>query len=62
MPVKQVDCVGEYITLREAARRKGSTPNAVYLWLRGRQVPLVKFGQTLLTRQADIVGYTHRGR
>lgn len=60
MPVKQIDCVGEYITLREAARRKGSTPNALYLWLRDRQVPLVKVGQTLLTRQVDIAGYTPR--
>ena len=58
MAVAQMERIGEYVTLREAARLKGATPNALYLYLRSKQVPCSRVGRTIVVHQADIVGYT----
>ncbi|HEX4203157.1 MAG TPA: helix-turn-helix domain-containing protein [Ktedonobacteraceae bacterium] len=62
MSARQLDQVGEYMTIREAARLKGATPNALYLWLKSRQVPCSKVGRTIVVRLVDIVSYTPRGK
>ncbi len=56
-PVHQIERIGEYLTLREASKVKGTTPNALYLWMRDRRIPLSKVGRTILVRQSDIVEY-----
>lgn len=62
MSAQQIDRVGEYMTIREAARIKGATPNALYLWRKSRQVPCSKVGRTIVVRLVDVVGYTPRGK
>ncbi len=57
MTVAQIDEVGGFITLREAARQKGTTSNALYLWARGQGVQFVKVGQTLLVKPEQVAGY-----
>lgn len=62
MPTQQIERIGDFMTMREAAKLKGCTPNALYLWLRYNDVPQAKVGQTTIVRQSDIVGYTPRKR
>lgn len=62
MPIEQLERVGEFVTLKEAARAKGTSVNALYMWLRWNQVPYRKIGRTIVVRQVDIVAYRPRGR
>ncbi len=57
MPVEQLERVGKYITLKEAARLKGTSPNALYLYLRNKQIAVVKVGQTILVAPEQVAGY-----
>lgn len=61
MSVSQLDHIGEYLTLREAARIKGASPNALYRWICSRDIPRSKVGRAILVRPSDIVAYTPRG-
>lgn len=61
MSVNQLEKIGEYITVREAARLKGSTPNALYRWLCNKDIPRSKVGRAIVVRLSDIVEYTPRG-
>jgi hypothetical protein len=59
MSVAQLERVGEYITIREAARIKGCSSNAFYLYLlRNDRAPRSKVGQTTVVRLSDIVDYS----
>ncbi|EFH81635.1 helix-turn-helix domain-containing protein [Ktedonobacter racemifer] len=61
MAVNQLDRIGEFMTLREAARVKGSTPNALYRWLCSKNIPHSKVGRAIVVRFSDIIAYTPRG-
>ena len=57
MPVETLERVGKYLTLKEAARLKGTTTNALYLYLRTRGIAVVKLGQTILISPEQVAGY-----
>ena len=54
---KRIEMVGEYMTLNAAAQLKGSTPDAVRLWLRRHAVPLTLLGKSILITVTDLNGY-----
>jgi hypothetical protein len=62
--IPQVLTFGDYMTLTAAATQKGCTPNALYQWLKARDVPLVKVGRTIMVHSASIAEYepTFTGR
>ncbi len=57
MPVEQLERIGQFITLKEAARLKGTTTNALYLWMRNRGIAVAKVGSTILVGPEQIVEY-----
>ncbi len=57
MPVEQLERVGSYITLKEASRLKGTTVNALYLWMRNQGISVVKVGSTILVAPEQISAY-----
>jgi len=60
MDTQQLEQIGDWMTLKAASRLKGTTPNALYLWMRDRRIPLVKVGRTIVVRQSQIEAYTRR--
>ncbi len=50
MGTEQLERIGDYMTIREAARVKGTTPNALYLWLYRSGKPISRVGKSLVVR------------
>lgn len=44
-----------YVTLREAADRLGTTPNAIYVWIRRHGIPTKRAGRMHLVRLVELV-------
>jgi hypothetical protein len=49
-----LDDLAEYVTIRTAAQRLSTTPNAVYFYLRHRGIPTRRAGRTILLRLYDL--------
>lgn len=48
----------QYITLKEAAKYRGTSYNAIQLWLsHHREVPRRKFGTLVLVKLSDLSSY-----
>ena len=62
MAVTQLEEIGPYMSLKRAAKLKGTSVNALDLWLRIHDVPRFKFERVLVVREQDITGYTPRSR
>jgi len=63
MVIEQVERIGEWVTLKEAARMLGCSHNAVDLAVRLKSIPHIKVGRSILVRQADIeVRYRPRSK
>ncbi len=57
---RHVEVLGEWMTLTAASRVKGTTDNALRLWLRRHGIPVTVLGKSILVRFADLDGYTSR--
>lgn len=62
MTVETLEKIGDLLTLREIAKIKGATPNAVYLWVRMNNIPCKRIGRALLVRSVDAEKYLPRGK
>jgi hypothetical protein len=61
MATKQLDRIGEYLTLEAAAHEKGATRWALYKFLqRNQQVPTYRIGTVVFVRLCDLAGFVPR--
>jgi hypothetical protein len=49
-----LDDLAGYVTIRMAAQHLGTTPNAVYLYLRRYHIPTRRAGRTILIRLGNL--------
>jgi hypothetical protein len=59
--VAQLERIGEWMTLREAAKVKGTTEAALSKALHLYKYPHAKIGRTIVVRLVDIEAYQKRG-
>ncbi len=57
MSIEQLERIGSYMTIKEAAKRKSTTTNALYLWMRNRGISVVKVGSTILVAPEQVEAY-----
>lgn len=60
--VTKLEQIGEWLTLREAARQLGTSKNALYIWLRKNDKSVTRVGHAIVVRREDIAGYEARYR
>ena len=60
MVVAQLERIGEYLTIREAARVKGTTEAALAKALHLYKYPHANIGRTIVVRLQDIEAYKKR--
>ena len=62
MPVQPLERIGDYLTLKEAARLKRCSSVALYTYLnRNKEVSRQTVGRTILVRLVDLESYNPRG-
>lgn len=62
MVTAQLERIGEYMTVREAAKEKGTSETALYQAIRLKNLPHYRIGRQILVRQSDIISYQARGK
>jgi excisionase family DNA binding protein len=61
MVVEQLERIGELLTVKEAARIKGCTVDALYMAIRHKGLNHYRVGHQILVRIDDLAPYRARG-
>jgi excisionase family DNA binding protein len=62
MAVEQLERIGQYMTVREAARIKGTSVEALYQAIHLKNLPHSRIGRQILVRLEDLASYEARSK
>jgi hypothetical protein len=58
--VEYYDGNASHVTLKGAAREKGVTSNAVFLWMKYHDIDRIMIGKTIMVARKDLEAYNPR--